>query len=128
MKGYKGFEKGLVCRGKQYSENVIFEEKEAEICSAGMHFCQDPFEVLEHYGFLNDKAEFNDFAEVEALSEVKTNDNDNTKKDNITDNNTSHVEKIVYKDKTFYKYGFYILLVICLIETLMLIIPKINKK
>ena len=75
MKGYKGFEKGLICRGKQYSENVIFEEKEAEICSAGMHFCQDPFEVLEHYGFLNDKAEFNDFAEVEALSEVKTNDN-----------------------------------------------------
>ena len=75
MKGYKGFEKGLICRGKQYSENVIFEEKEAEICSAGMHFCQDPFEVLEHYGFLNDKAEFNDFAEVEALSEVKTNNN-----------------------------------------------------
>ena len=61
-------------------------------------------------------------------NEVKTNDNDNTKKDNITDNNTSNVEKIVYKDKQFYKYGFYILLVICLIETLMLIIPKINKK
>ena len=61
-------------------------------------------------------------------NEVKTNDNDNTKKDNITDNNTSNIEKIVYKDKPFYKYGFYILLVICLIETLMLIIPKINKK
>ena len=60
-------------------------------------------------------------------NEVKSNDNDN-KKDNITDNNTSNVEKIVYKDKPFYKYGFYILLVICLIETLMLIIPKINKK
>jgi len=61
-------------------------------------------------------------------NEVKSNDNDNTKKDNIIDNNTSNVEKIVYKDKPFYKYGFYILLVICLIETLMLIIPKINKK
>jgi hypothetical protein len=60
-------------------------------------------------------------------NEVKSNDNDNTK-DNITDNNTSNVEKIVYRDKPFYKYGFYILLVICLIETLMLIIPKINKK
>ena len=61
-------------------------------------------------------------------NEVKTSDKDNTKKDNITDNNTSNVEKIVYKDKPFYKYGFYILLVICLIETLLLIIPKINKK
>jgi hypothetical protein len=28
MKGYKGFEKGLVCRGKQYAENTVFEEKE----------------------------------------------------------------------------------------------------
>ena len=61
-------------------------------------------------------------------NEVKSNDKDNTKKDNITDNSTSNVEKIVYKDKPFYKYGFYILLVICLIETLLLIIPKINKK
>ena len=61
-------------------------------------------------------------------NEVKTNNNNDNTKDNITDNNTSNVEKIVYKDKPFYKYGFYILLVICLIETLMLIIPKINKK
>lgn len=27
MKGYKAFEKGLVCRGKQYSENTVFEIK-----------------------------------------------------------------------------------------------------
>ena len=61
-------------------------------------------------------------------NEVKTNNNNDNTKDNIKDNNTSNVEKIVYKDKPFYKYGFYILLVICLIESLMLIIPKINKK
>ena len=26
MKGYKGFKKGLMCRGKQYAEDTVFEE------------------------------------------------------------------------------------------------------
>ena len=62
-------------------------------------------------------------------NEVKTNDNDNTK-DNITDNNTSNVEKIVYKDKPFYKYGFIIALILCLIEPVItiLIYKKIKER
>ena len=75
MKGYKGFEPGLICRGKQYAENTVFEEEEAEICSCGMHFCENPFDVLGYYGFTNDNGDFNEFAEVEALDEVKTDDN-----------------------------------------------------
>jgi len=75
MKGYKGFEPGLICRGKQYAENTVFEEEEAKICSYGMHFCENPFDVLDYYGFTNDTGDFNEFAEVEALDEVKTNDN-----------------------------------------------------
>jgi len=75
MKGYKGFEPGLICRGKQYAENTVFEEEEAKICSYGMHFCENPFDVLDYYGFINDTGDFNEFAEVEALDEVKTNDN-----------------------------------------------------
>ena len=75
MKGYKGFEPGLICRGKQYAENTVFEEEEAKICSYGMHFCENPFDVLGYYGFTNDNGDFNEFAEVEALDEVKTNDN-----------------------------------------------------
>ena len=74
MKGYKGFEPGLICRGKQYAENTVFEEEEAEICSYGMHFCENPFDVLGYYGFTNNNGDFNEFAEVEALDEVKTND------------------------------------------------------
>ncbi len=73
MKGYKGFSKGLICRGKQYAENTVFEEENAEICHSGMHFCKNPFDVLEHYGFVNeDTAELNEFCEVEALDEAKT--------------------------------------------------------
>ncbi|MDE7281517.1 MAG: hypothetical protein K2N36_07235, partial [Ruminiclostridium sp.] len=75
MKGYKGFENGLVCRGKQYAENTVFEEETAEICKSGMHFCENPFDVLEHYGFVGKNGELNEFCEVETLDEVKTDDN-----------------------------------------------------
>jgi hypothetical protein len=74
MKGYKAFEKGLVCRGKQYAENTVFEENAAEICSKGMHFCENPFDVLDHYPLVNSNGEFSDFAEVEALADAKTDD------------------------------------------------------
>ena len=74
LKGYKGFDKGLVCRGKQYAENTVFEEPEAVVCQSGMHFCVNPFEVLNHYDLVNSDGSFNDFAEVEALAEAKTDD------------------------------------------------------
>ena len=74
MKGYKGFSKGLVCRGKQYAENTVFEEDTAEICQSGMHFCKNPFDVLDYYGFVADNGELNEFAEVEALDDAQTDD------------------------------------------------------
>jgi hypothetical protein len=75
MKGFKGFDKGLVCRGKQYKENTVFEEEAAEICKSGMHFCENPFDVLEHYDLVNTDGSFNEFAEVEALDKCLTDDN-----------------------------------------------------
>ena len=75
MKGYKGYNKGLICRGKQYAENTVFEEENAEICKSGMHFCENPFDVLEYYGYVNNKAELNEFTEVEALGDCLTDDN-----------------------------------------------------
>lgn len=75
MKGYKAFEKGLVCRGKQYAENTVFEEESAEICNKGMHFCENPFDVLNYYPLVNSDGEFSEFAEVEALGDVVTDGN-----------------------------------------------------
>lgn len=75
MKGYKGFNKDLICRDKQYKENTIFEETEAEICESGMHFCESPFDVWEHYPPCNDDGNLNKFAVVESLADVKTDDN-----------------------------------------------------
>ena len=74
MKGYKGFGPGMICRGKQYAENTVFEEDKAVICESGMHFCENPFDVLDYYDLVNSNGSFNDFAEVEALDEVKTDD------------------------------------------------------
>ena len=74
MKGYKGFEKGLICKGKQYAENTVFEEDTAKICESGMHFCKNPFDVWRFYPPCNDKGELNEFAEVEALDDTETED------------------------------------------------------
>ena len=74
MKGYKGFEPGLVCKGKQYAENTVFKEDKAEPCVRGMHFCEDPFEVLRYYPIVDDNGDFNEFAEVEAMDEPVTDD------------------------------------------------------
>ena len=75
MKGYKAFEKGLVCRGKQYQENTVFEEEKAVICNSGMHFCKNPLDVLEHYPLVDEHGNQTEFAEVEALDEALTDDN-----------------------------------------------------
>lgn len=74
MKGYKAFEKGMICLGKQYAENTVFEEENAAICESGMHFCKEPLDVLEYYPLVNDNGEINEFAEVEALDEIQTDD------------------------------------------------------
>ena len=76
MKGYKAFNKGMICRDKQYAENTIFEEENAEICSSGMHFCKYPLDVLNYYSIIDDNGDFTEFAEVEALGDVKTYDNE----------------------------------------------------
>ena len=74
MKGYKAFEKGLICRDKQYTENSIFEEPKAIPCECGIHFCKNPMDVFNYYGFISPNGEFTEFAEVEALDEPVTDD------------------------------------------------------
>lgn len=75
MKGYKAFEKGLICRGKQYAENTVFEEDEARVCKKGMHFCKNPLAVLDYYPLVDDNGNISEFAEVEAMDEPVTDDN-----------------------------------------------------
>lgn len=74
MKGYKGFSPGLICRGKQYAENTVFEEDTAKICESGMHFCARPIDVLMHYPPCDIYGNLNDFCVVEALDDAVTDD------------------------------------------------------
>ena len=74
MKGYKAFGKGMICRGKQYAENTVFEEEEAKVCECGMHFCKDPLAVLDYYPLVDTDGNMSAFAEVEALDKPLTDD------------------------------------------------------
>ena len=71
VKGFKAFNKGMKCKGKQYEENTTYEENGNEICEAGvMHFCEEPFDVLNYYSLVDDNGDISDFAEVEAVGNV----------------------------------------------------------
>lgn len=74
MRGYKAFKKGLVCLGKQYAENTVFEEPEALVCHKGMHYCHEPLAVLDYYDLVDENGEIPEFAEVEPLDEEHTDD------------------------------------------------------
>nr|DAF74937.1 MAG TPA: hypothetical protein [Caudoviricetes sp.] len=67
-KGFKAFDPGLICRGKQYAENTDYEEAGGAICGEGMmHYCVNPFDTLNFYDLVGKNGKFPDFAEVEAL-------------------------------------------------------------
>ena len=66
-KGFKAYEPGLVCRGKQYAENTTFEEEGGNLCGSGMmHYCTNPLDCLDYYPLINDNGDLNDFTTVTA--------------------------------------------------------------
>ena len=71
IKGYKAFNKGMICKGKQYEENTTYEENGNKICEAGvMHFCENPFNVLNYYPLVDENGNISDFADVEAIGDI----------------------------------------------------------
>ena len=70
-KGFKAFNKGMKCKNKQYEENTTYEENGDEICEAGvMHFCENPFDVLNYYPLVDENGDISDFADVEAVGDI----------------------------------------------------------
>ena len=70
-KGYKAFTRGMICKGKQYEENTTYEENGNKICEAGvMHFCENPFDVLNYYPLIDEDGNISDFADVEAIGDI----------------------------------------------------------
>ena len=76
LNGYKAFEPGMLCKGKQYQENTDYEEEGGKICEKGMmHYCVNPFDVLNFYPLVNDSGKVSDFAAVKALEKPVEGDN-----------------------------------------------------
>ena len=69
-KGYKAFNPGMICNDKQYAENTDYEELGGKICEKGMmHYCVNPFDVLNFYDLVDESGKFSDFSEVNALDQ-----------------------------------------------------------
>lgn len=66
IKGYKGFNKDMTCRGMQYEEGKTYEmEGKPECCNQGYHFCEYPLDCFGYYSPNESK-----FCEVEALGDT----------------------------------------------------------
>ena len=76
MKVYKGTDKNMQCRGKQYELGKKEIDDGAIRCGdKGYHSCEAPFDVLRHYPNING----NRFFEAEAGGEIDKAENDDTK-------------------------------------------------
>ena len=86
MKGYKGFDSNLCCRGFQYEVGKTYEMKEPPIvCKQGFHFAGGVSTVEEYYPLINYCELYNDdtiyrrvmpyfsgnrYCEIEAIGEI----------------------------------------------------------
>ena len=46
---YKAMDKNMQCRSKQYEVGKTYHEDKADCCTAGMHACENPLDVLHYY-------------------------------------------------------------------------------
>ena len=49
IKSYKGFNRDLTCRGKQYEVGKEYEEDRAQSCECGMYACEYPLDCFPYY-------------------------------------------------------------------------------
>ena len=72
IKGYKGFDKDMKCRGFQYESGKDYTyDGDIHCCKSGFHFCENPLEVFSYYPPATSR-----FCEVEGSGKVDNIDED----------------------------------------------------
>ena len=96
-KGFKAFNKGLICLKQQYQEGEEYKIKGSpELCSKGFHYCENPLDTLNYYDLCE-----SEFAEIEDLGDTKTDGSKNV---------TNHIKiKAKIDLKAFIKASFELL-------------------
>ena len=74
MKGFKGFNQKLQCRGFQFEVGKEYEEKGASCCNHGFHFCENPLDVFSYYPPADSR-----YCEVEGSGEIDKEDQADSK-------------------------------------------------
>ena len=72
---YKGMNADMICRGKQYEIGKTYTEPVAKCCSAGMHACENPLDVLHYYPLADGSRIF----KVECGGDISREDKKDTK-------------------------------------------------
>ena len=49
IKSYKGFNKDMTCKDKQYADGGTYTEDDAKCCDHGMHACEYPLDCFNYY-------------------------------------------------------------------------------
>ena len=75
IKGYKGFNPDMTCRGFQYEVGKEYETKKAKACEEGFHFCEYPLDVLSFYEPSTEKG-MNRFCEIEGSGDFDKSESD----------------------------------------------------
>ena len=76
MKGYKGFNKDWTCKSVKFKiGKTVTHDGELSMCKSGLHFCEDPLDVLRYYGPAT-----SNYAEVEADKVSDTTHKDDSKR------------------------------------------------
>ena len=75
IKGYKGFNPDLTCRGFQYEVGKEYDTDKAKGCENGFHFCENPLDVFTYYPPSDEKG-MNRFCEVEGSGDFDKSESD----------------------------------------------------
>ena len=71
IKSYKGFDKDMTCKDKQYEVGKDYEEYKAVACECGMHACEYPLDCFKYYPPSNSV-----YCEVEQSGDISRNGDD----------------------------------------------------